>query len=276
MKFSLFTENSPLNSPPIWQAVKQGLQNLNHTVNENDIDCDIPVIWSLLWHGRMAKNKIIWDRFKHKKILVIEVGGIQRNQTWKVALNGINRSADFGPKNNSNDRVKQFSLSVKPWRTQGENILLCLQHEKSDQWKDLPPLTTYVKNTVKEIRKHSKRKIIVRSHPRCTLTSFPILENTVYDTPKQIENTYDDFDLQFDNTWAVVSWSSNPGIHAVINGVPAFVGPHSLAYDVSNHTLTTIENPKLPDRQQWLNDYAYTEWTKQEIAQGTPFSRLTF
>jgi hypothetical protein len=32
----------------------------------------------------------------------------------------------------------------------------------------------------------------------------------------------------------------------------------------------------MPDRAQWLNDYAYTEWTVEEIAQGTPFSRLTF
>ena len=94
--------------------------------------------------------------------------------------------------------------------------------------------------------------------------------------PKQIENTYDDFDLNFANAWAVVSWSSNPGIHAVLNGIPAFVGEQSLAYDIANHDFSTINSPKTPDRQQWLNDYAYTEWTTEEIAQGIPFSRLTF
>ena len=74
----------------------------------------------------------------------------------------------------------------------------------------------------------------------------------------------------------MVSWSSNPGIHAVLNGIPAFVGPQSLAYDVANHDFSMIEKPLMPDRAQWLNDYAYTEWTVEEIAQGTPFSRLTF
>ena len=36
-----------------------------------------------------------------------------------------------------------------------------------------------------------------------------------------------------------------------------------------------IENPIMPDRQQWLNDYAHTEYTLDEIAQGIPLKRLT-
>ena len=31
----------------------------------------------------------------------------------------------------------------------------------------------------------------------------------------------------------------------------------------------------MPDRTQWLNDIAYTEWTLDEIEQGIPFNRLT-
>jgi len=278
MKFSLFTNYGSLNSPPVWNAVKSGLSKLGHTVDENNIDTDIPVIWSLLWHGRMIKNKIIWDKFRsqNKKVLVIEVGGIKRNTTWKVGINGINRLADFGPKNNDDARATQLGLNMRPWRTQGEHILLCLQHDKSEQWKDMPSLEQYVLDTVKQIRQHTDRKIIVRSHPRCILPAQLRLDNVVYEMPKQIENTYDDFDLNFANAWAVVSWSSNPGIHAVLNGIPAFVGEQSLAYDIANHDFSTINSPKTPDRQQWLNDYAHTEWTIEEIAQGIPFSRLTF
>ena len=46
MKFSLFTKNSALVSPPIWEAVSKGLKTLGHTVDENNKDCDVPVIWS--------------------------------------------------------------------------------------------------------------------------------------------------------------------------------------------------------------------------------------
>ena len=63
MKFSLFTKNSALVSPPIWEAVSKGLKTLGHTVDENNMDCDVPVIWSLLWHGRMSRNKDIWEHF---------------------------------------------------------------------------------------------------------------------------------------------------------------------------------------------------------------------
>ena len=185
MKFSLFTNNGPLNSPLVWEAVKAGLNRLGHNVDENNLDTDIPVIWSLLWNGRMMKNKSIWDQFRQqqKKILVIEVGGIKRNITWKVGLNGINRAGDFGPMNNNDSRVKQFELSLRPWRTEGDHILLCLQHDKSEQWATMPPLDKYVKDTVQQIRQHTDRKIIVRSHPRCPLQNMPVLDNVGYEIP---------------------------------------------------------------------------------------------
>ena len=57
----------------------------------------------------------------------------------------------------------------------------------------------------------------------------------------------------------------------------AFVSTHSLAYPVANDIdfLHDIENPMMPDRQQWLNDYAWTEYTIEEISQGIPLKRLT-
>ena len=102
-------------------------------------------------------------------------------------------------------------------------------------------------------------------------------KNVKRQAPKQIDNTYDDFDMSFDNVWATISWSSNPGIHSIINGIPAFVGPSSLAYPVANDIdfLHDIENPMTSDRQQWLNDYAWTEFTLEEISQGLPLKRLT-
>jgi hypothetical protein len=36
-----------------------------------------------------------------------------------------------------------------------------------------------------------------------------------------------------------------------------------------------VDNPHTPDRQQWLNDYAWTEFTVEEIASGLPLKRLT-
>jgi hypothetical protein len=55
-----------------------------------------------------------------------------------------------------------------------------------------------------------------------------------------------------------------------------FVGPDSLAYDVANTDLANIETPHMPNRENWLVNYAHTEWTVDEIRSGIPFKRLTF
>ena len=274
MKFSLWTQYGALNSKPIFDAFANSLNSNGHVVVYNDSSADINVIWSVLFNGRMAGNKAVWEQ--QKPTIVLEVGGIKRGTTWKVGLNGINRDAYFGPDNNNDDRHRLLGLSLKPWRTSGEFILIAGQHDKSLQWKDMPAMATWVHDTITFIRAQTDRPIIFRPHPRCPL---PAIEHDFKGVrrqePLQIKGSYDDFDMQFNNIWATVSWSSNPGIHSVINGVPAFTGPSSLAFDVAEQNLRNIENPLYGDRTQWLNDYAHTEFTVEEISQGIPLKHLT-
>ena len=274
MKFSLWTQYGALNSKPVFDAFANSLNNNGHDVAYNDLSADVNVIWSVLFNGRMAGNKAVWEQ--QKPTIVLEVGGINRGTTWKVGLNGINRDAYFGPSGNSSDRVRLLGLQVKPWKYDGEYILVCGQHDKSLQWKDMPSMSTWVHDTITFIRAQTDRPIIFRPHPRCPLTAIEHdFKHVKRQDPKQIKDTYDDFDMQFNNIWATVSWSSNPGIHSIINGVPAFTGPSSLAFDVAEQNLRNIENPLYGDRTQWLNDYAHTEYTIGEISQGIPLKHLT-
>jgi len=276
MKFSLWTEYGALNSKPVFTAFANSLVDNGHTVIYNDDSADINVIWSVLFNGRMARNKAVWDQ--KKPTIVLEVGGIKRGTTWKVGLNGINRDAYFGPNNNDDARVLSLGLTLKPWRTNSDFILICGQHDKSLQWQGMPSMSQWLLDTIDTIRTHSERPILFRPHPRCPL---PTIENefkNVYrQQPVQLPNSYDDFDMGFDNVHATVSYSSNPGVHSIINGIPAFVGHSSLAYDVANDIdfMHDIEAPFMPDRTQWLNDYAHTEYTLEEISQGLPLNLLT-
>jgi hypothetical protein len=130
--------------------------------------------------------------------------------------------------------------------------------------------------TIENIQAHTDRPIIFRPHPRCPLPDIEKeYKNVKRQKPCQIAGSYDDFDMGFDNIYTTVSWTSNPGIHSVIEGVPAYTSTSSLAWDVSIKSLTNINNPPMPDRQQWLNDYAWTEFTVEEIALGLPLKRLT-
>ncbi len=280
MRFSLFKQYGAMNSKPVFEAFEHSLRSAGHIIEEDSMHSDVAVIWSVLFNGRMTGNKPIYDYYTktRRKVIVLEVGGIKRGTTWKVGLNGINRDGDNLPHSNDSARASLQGLKLKPWRTNGEYILICGQHDKSLQWKGMPSMSNWFLNTYDKIRKYTDRPIIFRPHPRCRLEHIERgLKHVYRQEPKQIANTYDDFDMDFNNVWATISYSSNPGIHSCINGVPSFVSTHSLAYDVANDIdfLHDIENPVMPDRTQWLNDYAWTEFTVEEISAGIPLKRLT-
>ena len=276
MKFNLWTNYGALNSRPVFDAFANSLVDSGHTVVYNDNSADVDVIWSVLWHGRMARNKTIWEN--KKPTIVLEVGGINRGTTWKVGLNGINRDAYFSEQNNDRSRADSLGLVCKPWRSNGDFILICGQHDKSLQWQDMPSMSNWFLETYDEIRKHTERPIVFRPHPRCRLEHIERgLKHVYRQEPVKIGGSYDDFDMGFDDVHCTISYSSNPGIHSILSGVPAFVSTHSLAYPVANDIdfMHDVEQPMMPDRQQWLNDYAHTEYTIEEISQGIPLKHLT-
>ena len=288
MIFCLYTDNGAMNSKPVFEAFAKSIIDAGHKVIYNEPyrvfdhydNYDVAVIWSVLWNGKMSKNKTVWEqnRMLNKPVIVLEVGGIKRGTTWKVGLNGINKDAYFGDVGMDSSRAISLGIKLKPWRTQGKYILVCGQHDKSLQWQNMPRMSNWFLDTYDEIRKHSDRPIIFRPHPRCRLEHIERgLKHVTRQEPQHVNGTYDSFDMGFNDIHCTISYSSNPGIHSIIEGVPAFVSTHSLAYDVANDIdfLHDIENPLMPDRQQWLNDYAHTEYTVDEISQGIPLKCLT-
>ena len=276
MKFSLFDNFGARNSTPIFQAFAQALHDRDHEVVQHSMDADVAVIWSVLWQGRMKPNQGVWEYYRSsgRPVIVLEVGGLRRGHTWRIGLNGVNGSATFGAKGMDSTRATSLGLKLEPWRYRGDHIIVATQHYNSQQWAGKPPVQQWVKEVIDQIRQYSTRPIIVRSHPRASISlSVP---GVIVQPPQHIPETYDcyDFSTALDQAWAVVNWNSNPGIESTIKGVPAFVGSTSLAAPVANIDLACIESPQRPDRQQWFNDLAYTEWTVEEITAGLPLDRL--
>mgnify|MGYP000002553324 FL=1 len=287
MIFCLYTDYGAQNSQPIFEAFAKSIIDAGHTVIYNEpyrvgdhySNYDIAVIWSVLWHGRMVKNKTVWEqnRLHNRPVIVLEVGALNRGTMWKVGLNGINRDAYFAPKNNNDERAKMLGLKMQPWtHNEDGHIVICLQHNKSQQWANMPPQDKWLDKTLSTIRKRTDRTIIIRPHPRCPIPPFADkYKNIQVHQPVKNTATYDDYQFDMSDAYAVVSWSSNPAIQAILQGVPAFVGPSSLAYDVAQHNVKEINNPIRPDRTQWLNDLAHVEYSTHEIAAGYPLKHLT-
>jgi hypothetical protein len=268
MRFRLYREYGALNSKPVFDAFEQGLKSLGHEiVNTPD---GIPVIWSVLWQGRMAHNEKIYQTYW--PIVIIEVGNLRRGDTWRVSLNHINRLGEFGNHEDlDTDRPKKLGVklgAVKEIRR--PEIMIATQHQRSLQWKGQPPIVEWVQSAVKQIRQHSDRKIVVRPHPRSPISlNIPGVEVGL---PRQIAGTYDDFDIDY-NCHCVVNHNSGPAVQAAIHGTPIICDSSSLAGEISGK-FEDIETVKLPDREEWFLKLCHTEWTVNEISQGIPMKRL--
>jgi hypothetical protein len=273
MKIAHFPSNLPGNASEVYPQLVDAIQQTD-TLVEGDMDADAALIWSVLWYGKMGANKQVWDHYcaRNKPVIVIEVGGLIRNTTWKLGINGINRDADFAvDAYMPGDRVKKFGIVLQPWKQDGEYVLICGQHGYSEQWRGMPDMDTYYRNTIAEIRKVTDKPIVVRSHPRfreslhwaCDMQWYKD-QGVTWNIPKHVQQTYDSFDLEhmLKHTHFTVSHSSNAGITSIIHGVPAVVSESSLAWDVSTKMDSWLSKP---DRHNWLNRMSYTEWFADEI-----------
>lgn len=280
MKLEVWTQYGPTNSKPIFDAFIKSLHDAGEQVYLNrSVNADVAVIWSVLWRGRMEGYRPIWEKYRqqNKPVIVLEVGGLKRNESFKIGINGINRDADFANQEFDDKRWPLFNLKFKPWNPTGEIIVICGQHDHSEQWKGLPRMGAWISQQIQEIRKYTTRPILVRPHPR---NQIQFKENDFTNVkvrhPKRDFKTYDDTDFKatLERTWAVVNHSSNPAMEAVINGVPVFVSESSLCHDVGNIKLADINTPAMPNRKIWANKLAYTEWFEDEIRQGLPWTRI--
>ena len=280
MKIEIWPQYGPLNSKIVFENFITSLQNSGEQLSINkSANADVAVIWSVLWQGRMRNYKRIWNQYRDagKPVVVLEVGGLRRNKSFKIGINGVNGKADFANQEVDNTRWPLFNYTFKPWRTNGKNIIILGQHQNSEQWKGLPDMNKWFEQQVQQIRKYTDRHIQIRPHPRNPV-GFNIkkynnvsIRNPIIDR-KTIDDT--DFKDTLNDAWAVINYSSNPAMEAVINGVPVFVSEDSLCYDVGNKSIENINNPNMPNRQTWANKLSYTEWFPEEIKIGLPWKRI--
>jgi hypothetical protein len=272
MRFKIYRENGALNSGPVLDAFETGLTRLGHSIVSNHED--VGVIWSVLWNGRMRANKSIYENFRktNKPILIIEVGNLKRGTTWRISLNHINNFGKFGNQVDLDPtRPTQLSVALQsPVNRRREEILIACQHSLSLQWEGQPSMEEWVKQTIYQIKKYSSRKIVVRPHPRSPLREKFV--DAVIEVPRKIEGSYDDFNIDY-RYHCVINHNSGPAVQAAIIGVPIICDLSSLASPVSEK-WENLENPQLPNRDDWFLKLAHTEWTVEEIAQGIPISRL--
>ena len=263
------------NSGPVMAAMLESLHGAGIRSEENSMTSDAVIIWSVLWSGRMAKNREIYQHYRNlgRPVIVIDIGSLRRGITWKVAVNNITAEGYYGHILDLDwDRPTRLGVSLGTAERSGSHVVIAAQNSASLQVQDLESMESWIAQQVALIRAHTDREIRIRPHPRSRLAVSKLPANVTVEFPRRVPNTYDSFDMRFD-CHAMINLNSGPGIQAAVQGVRPIVDSSSLAHPVSV-SIHDIERPYDINRDQWLVEICHTEYTVEEISQGLWLKRL--
>ncbi len=166
------------------------------------------------------------------------------------------------------DRWEKLNVKLHPRRENGEYIIYAGCSEKFARWYHFEP-TEHATRVIHEIKALTSRPIIYRPKPSYG-RAVPI-PGSVYSKGRcKIEE-------ELENAYALVTFSSNAALDAILYGVPAVVLGPGIARPVSNTDLSMINHLSFPtdqERFQWCCDLAYCQWQLKEIRDGTLWQEL--
>jgi hypothetical protein len=169
-------------------------------------------------------------------------------------------------------QIKQdLNIDLKPWKNNGSNILVCLQ--RNGGWSmDGLDVMDWLTQTIKTIKQHTDRRIVVRAHPGDKRVKQYLTINE--DNVKISKNT--DIQTDLSKAWATITYNSSPGVASAIEGVPVFVTDpqpqKSQAHSVCNTDLSKIEDPNRPDREDWIESLAMSHYNFDDLKTGVAWN----
>jgi hypothetical protein len=216
-----------------------------------------------------SRGRIIQQQRDNKlDVIVLETGYVNRgdgeNHHYAAGFNGLNGRGDFKNRGMDDGRWKLLNTPLKPY-SRGSKVLLCGQ-VPWDASIDVTgtDLVKWLKKTASFIKKITNRDIVFRPHPLADLPSIPGCEHSRRPFLEDLKDAH-----------CVVTFNSNSGVEALIEGKPVFAFDEgSMVWNICNKSLLNIEEPVYPDRKQWANDLAYSQWTPQEMKEGLAWRHL--
>ena len=277
---------------------KQLLRDFHHKIPGSKMTnsevyqkCDVAVIFGS-WK-KLSKKDYKWDRAPHhilkndivkqhgrKPIFIIETPLLgrpigRRHNYYRVGLNHyLNNLAEFNNKDCKPDRFMKLGLTIKPWRTKGDHILV-LGQNLNDASLLGADMELWTITTLKHLLKVTDRKIHFRDHPENGSKLKDVLEKNFYGIKQIVYDTSNNINEALENAHCAVAYTSGSSIDAILEGVPVIpTSQYNFVWEISSHSLNDIENPKLGEREQLLYNLAYAQWSVSEIKEGKPWDHL--
>ena len=201
---------------------------------------------------------------------------------FRVGVNGfLWDDAKWGFEHITKDRTtKVFERNgydpLIKWKDNGNYILLCMQKVGDASLRGMD-VFEWTAQTVKELRQHTEREIIIRPHPlyrkrkQHDILRKQLLteKNVTWQLSNLKHKSWTPIQEQLDESWCVVTYTSGTGVDAVLQGTPSIAcDPGSMAYEVSSPKLAEIENPYRGDKTIWQNKISHCQWSIDEFESG--------
>lgn len=229
-------------------------------------------------HIQLRKNLIQHQQQHGHKLLAIDGSCfkfVDHSSRWlRYSLDGVYyNSSNYANINSSDQHWQQIQndlgLELRPWRTSGDHVLVCLQRDGGWSMKGTD-MVQWAVDTVKKIRLHTDRPILIRSHPK-----HPVDSNKFKDITKIKFSQNTTIQQDLNQAWASVFFNSSACVASLLAGVPIFAADDDcVAWSVANHDLHNIENPKMFERQQWLYDLSAAHWTDDHGGRGDIYKQF--
>ncbi len=290
-------KNEILNRFPLGVAYL-GLDDVIVHEHKNLIDCDVAMMVGWVHedsketpHLQFRRQIIDEQKRKNKRVLLADSNlFLYKDKTnphhyLRYSYDGIFPNTGNYCDNNIDPTrwpklSKNIGLTLKDYRKTGSHILLCLQRNGGWSMGGFD-VVDWTAQTIKELRKHTDREIVIRAHPGDKGSKHYLNANNLIKKIgflKGVRLSKEGIDLMGDlqNCWAVVNYNSSPTVGAAIEGYPIFVTDpiRSQCKEIANTDLSRIENPDLPDRQQWIERLSMFHWNFNEIANGECWSHM--
>lgn len=243
-------------------AFLTGLAAAGYEVHDRGPDRARPGDLLLIWNRYFSIEQIA-DRFEAEggTVLVAENGYIRGRHDggdyYALAIHGHNGSGTVrvgGP-----ERWQALGVELKPWRKDGKHILVAANRSFGMRGFIMPQ--HWGENMVEALRKITKREVRLRLHPGNGRAPVPL-----------------EHDLR--DAHCVVIWSSSVGVKALIEGIPVVCcAPWWICRGATHGIDCDLEAMRVDecadqDRLNAMHTLAWSQWSTEEIASGSPFKNL--
>ncbi len=155
------------------------------------------------------------------------------------------------------DHVRRAAqgLWVRPWQRLGKHIVVV---EQSTHFLGVCGAgSDWVRRTAEEIGRYTDRPLSIRPWSRDKAGAAASLA------------------ADLEGAWALVTHMSAAANEALLAGVPVFVTGACAASPMASGSLAEIERPRYIDgREEWAAGLAGSQWTLDELRDGTAWRRL--